>query len=357
MKKCFLSTFLVIAMMAAILAGCGSKQNTSQKTIGLVMPDKVSQRWVGDAQNMEEQLEESGYDAEVAFADDAQTQISQIEDFISQNVDCLVIAAVDSTALVDVEQKASEAGIPIIAYDRLLMDTDAVSYYATFDNKGVGSVIANYIKNSYNLDAAQEAGESYTIEFFMGSPDDNNSIYIYNGIMEVLQPYLDSGTLVCKSGKTSFEDTCISGWSQETAKQLCSDYLSQYYSDDKIDIICNANDGYAYASKDALIDAGYDVETDWPLITGQDCELEAVKNIIEGYQAMSVYKDTRLLADRCVTMVNAVLQGTEPKLNDTQQYDNGRIIVPSYLCTPVAVDKENYQEILVDGGYYSAEDF
>jgi putative multiple sugar transport system substrate-binding protein len=325
-------------------------------TVGLAMPTQSSERWINDAANMKAQLEAKGYNVEVQFAeDDVQAQVSQIENLIAKDVDCLVIAAVDSGALTTVEDQAKDAGIPIIAYDRLLMDTDAVSYYATFDNKGVGTAIGNYIKEAKDLDAAQAAGESFTIEFFMGSPDDNNALFLYNGVMEVLQPYLDDGTLVCKSGRTSFDDTCILRWSQETAQQMCENYLSANYANEKVDILCTAFDGFAYGCKAALEGAGYQVGVDWPLITGQDAELMASKNIIAGSQTMSIYKDTRLLAEKCVSMVDAVLTGSEPEINDTEQYDNGKIVVPSYLCTPQAVDKDNYKELLIDGGYYTAE--
>lgn len=325
------------------------------KTIGIAMPTQSSERWINDGANMKAQLESLGYEVVLQYAeDDVQMQVSQIENMVAQMVDCLVIAAVDSGALTAVEAQAKAAGIPIIAYDRLLMDTDAVSYYASFDNKGVGTAIANYIVDAKDLEAAREAGESYTIEFFMGSPDDNNAVLLHEGIMEVLQPYLDDGTLVCKTGRTSFDETCILRWSQETAQQWCENYLSGFYADEDLDIACSAFDGFAYGIRSALEAAGY-TEANWPLITGQDAELMAVKNIISGKQTMSIYKDTRLLAEKCVTMVNAVLNGTEPEINDTETYDNGVLVVPSYLCTPVAVDVNNYQEVIVDGGYYTAE--
>ena len=325
------------------------------KTIGIAMPTQSSERWINDGANMKAQLESLGYEVVLQYAeDDVQMQVSQIENMVAQMVDCLVIAAVDSGALTAVEAQAKAAGIPIIAYDRLLMDTDAVSYYASFDNKGVGTAIANYIVDAKDLEAAREAGESYTIEFFMGSPDDNNAVLLHEGIMEVLQPYLDDGTLVCKTGRTSFDETCILRWSQETAQQWCENYLSGFYADEDLDIVCSAFDGFAYGCRSALESAGY-TEENWPLITGQDAELMAVKNIISGKQTMSIYKDTRLLAEKCVTMVNAVLTGSEPEINDTETYDNGVLVVPSYLCTPVAVDVNNYQEVIVDGGYYTAE--
>ena len=301
------------------------------------------------------QLEALGYEVLLQYAeDDVQAQVSQIENFVAQQVDCIVIAAVDSGALTTVEASAKAAGIPIIAYDRLLMDTDAVSYYATFDNKGVGTAIGNELVAQAKLEEAKAAGESLTIELFMGSPDDNNAHMLYAGLMEVLQPYFDAGTLVCKSGRTSFDDTCILRWSQETAQQWCENYLASFYADEDLDICATAFDGFAYGCKAALENAGYTAEN-WPVISGQDAELMASKNILAGTQTFSIAKDTRVLAEKCVTMIEAVLNGTEPEINDTTTYNNGVITVPSYLCTPVAVNKDNLKEVLVDTGYYTEE--
>ncbi len=360
MKKRILSAMLSLAMVATLFAGCGGEKAASGdasggKKVGVAMPTQSSERWINDGANMKTELEKLGYEVDLQYAeDDVQMQVSQIENMIASGVSCLVIASIDSSALVNVEAQAKEAGIPIIAYDRLLMDTDAVSYYATFDNKGVGTAIGEYIEEKKDLPGAQSAGESYTIEFFMGSPDDNNAKMLYDGVMEVLQPYLDDGTLVCKSGRTSFDDTCILRWSQETAQQNCENYLTGFYADEDLDIACSAFDGFAYGIKAALEGAGY-TDANWPMITGQDAELMAVKNIISGKQSMSIYKDTRLLAAKCVTMVQAVLEGSEPEINDTEQYNNGKIVVPSYLCTPVAVDVDNYQKEIVEGGYYTEE--
>ena len=384
MKKKILGALLSVAMVATMLVGCGTNQASAPaddaaatedtaddaapaddaaeeeapaaeangKKVGVAMPTQSSERWINDGANMKEQLEALGYEVDLQYAeDDVQMQVSQIENMIASGVNCLVIASIDSSALVNVEAQAKEAGIPIIAYDRLLMDTDAVSYYATFDNKGVGTAIGKYIEEKKDL---ANTSETYTIEFFMGSPDDNNAHMLYAGLMEVLQPYLDNGTLVCKSGRTSFDDTCILRWSQETAQQNCENYLTGFYADEDLDICATAFDGFAYGCKAALEGAGY-TEANWPMITGQDAELMATKNIISGKQTMSIYKDTRLLASKCVTMVQAVLEGAEPEINDTEQYDNGKIVVPSYLCTPVAVDQDNYKEIIVDGGYYTEE--
>jgi len=385
MKKKLLSILLATAMIASVLAGCGAKEEAAApaadapaaeaeadapaaeeaapaaeqtgagKTVAIAMPTQSSERWINDGANMKSQLEALGYEVLLQYAeDDVQAQVSQIENFVAQQVDCIVIAAVDSGALTTVEASAKAAGIPIIAYDRLLMDTDAVSYYATFDNKGVGTAIGNEIVAQAKLDEVKAAGESLTVEFFMGSPDDNNALFLYNGLMEVLQPYLDDGTLVCKSGRTSFEDTCILRWSQETAQQWCENYLASFYADEDLDICATAFDGFAYGCRAALENAGYTAEN-WPIISGQDAELMACKNILNGTQTFSIYKDTRLLAEKCVTMIEAVLNGAEPEINDTEQYNNGVITVPSYLCTPVAVNADNLNEIIVGGGYYTEE--
>ena len=184
------------------------------KVIGIAMPTQSTERWINDGANMKAQLEALGYEVQLQYAeDDPQTQVSQVEGFVAQQVDCMVIAAIDGGPLVPVEEQAKAAGIPVIAYDRLLKDTDAVKYYASFDNEGVGTAIGQYIKDAKDLEAARAAGESYTIEFFMGSPDDNNAVLLHKGIMGVLEEYLNDGTLVCKTGRTSFDDTCILRWS------------------------------------------------------------------------------------------------------------------------------------------------
>lgn len=358
--------------MVFSLAACGGKKDDGKQatsgtvktekqeesngmTIGICMPTQSSERWINDGNNMQAVLEAKGYEVKKQFAeDDPAEQVKQIENMITQQVDALVIAAVDGDSLATVCDQAKQNDIPVIAYDRLIKNTDAISYYATFDNKGVGTKIGEYVKEKKELDKAKAAGESYTIEFFMGSPDDNNAKLLYEGIMEVLKPYLDDGTLVCKTGRTSFDDTCILRWSQETAQQWCENYLSSQYADEKLDIACSAFDGFSYGIKAALTGAGY-TEEDWPMVTGQDAELMAVKNIIAGTQTMSISKDTRTLAEVASTMVDAVCQGKEPEVNDTETYDNGKIVVPSYQCEPIPVDKDNYKEVLVDTEYYTED--
>ena len=372
MKKKLLSVLLA-GMMVLSLVACGNSGSSSSssdgggdkaasdekkaesngKKVGVAMPTQSSERWIKDGDNMKKQLEALGYEVDLQYAeDDIPTQQSQLETMIAQGVSCLVVAAIDSGALVNVLDQAKQANIPVIAYDRLLMDTDAVSYYASFDNEGVGRKIGEYIETKADL---ANASEPQTIEFFMGSPDDNNAVLLHKGVMSVLDKYLKDGKLVCKSGRTSFEDTSILRWSQETAQQNCENYLTGFYADEDLDIACSAFDGFAYGIKAALEGAGYNADN-WPLITGQDAEVMAVKNIIEGKQTQTIFKDTGLLAEKCVTMVQAVVEGSEPEINDTETYDNHKLVVPSYLCEPVSLDKDNYKELVIDSGYYTEED-
>ena len=369
MKKKVLSAIMAAAMVA--LTACGAAAPAAApaadsgsadaaaapaasgggKKVAVAMPTQSSERWMHDGANMKAQLEELGYTVDLQYAeDDVQAQVSQIENMIAAGANCLVIAAIDSDALVNVEQQAKDAGIPVIAYDRLLMNTDAVSYYATFDNKGVGTKIGEYIVQ--HCGATKDNPK--TIELFMGSPDDNNAHMLYAGLMEQIQPLLDDGSLVCKSGQIDFDSNNTLRWDQQTAMKRCEDILTRYYADTKLDICACAYDGLSYGCMSALEGAGY-TDADWPMITGQDAELMATKHIISGKQTMSIYKDTRLLASKCVTMVQAVLEGSEPEINDTEQYNNGKIVVPSYLCEPVPVDKDNYKEVIIGGGYYTEE--
>jgi len=359
--KRMLALVLSCIMMVAI-AGCGGGNNSAPTTagnsaksggkkIGVAMPTQSSQRWIQDGKNMKEKLENLGYTVDLQYAeDDVQAQISQLENMITNGANCLVVASIDSNALVNVLAQAKANNIPVVAYDRLLMDTDSVSYYATFDNKGVGVAIGKYIEEKMGLKAGKGP---YNIEFFAGSPDDNNAHFLNAGVFEVLKPYLDNGQLVCVSGQTSFDAICTLRWSQETAQKRMEDILSGYYSTGKkLDIVVSPFDGISYGISAALEGAGYKVGQKWPIITGQDAELMASKNILSGKQSMTIFKDTRILADKCVKMVQAVLEGGKPEVNDTSSYNNNKKVVPSYLCIPIAVDKDNIQKELIDSGYY-----
>jgi putative multiple sugar transport system substrate-binding protein len=262
-----------------------------------------------------------------------------------------VIAAVDGSALTDVLAKAASANIPVIAYDRLIRNSGDVGYYATFDNFKVGVLQAGYIVNSLGLASGRGP---YNIELFAGSPDDNNATFFFNGSMSVLQPYLASKKLVVRSGQTGFAQVATMRWDGTVAGKRMASILSSAYAGAHVDAVLSPYDGLSRGILDALKAAGYGGAKRLPVITGQDAELDSVKLIVSGQQSETVYKDTRELAKVAVQMVNSLLTGGTPEVNDTSQYNNGVKVVPTFLLQPLSVDQSNYQRILVDGGYYTA---
>ena len=340
---------LVLALVMSLM--CVSSLAEGKK-VGVSMPTKDLQRWNQDGENMQKLLEEAGYEVDLQFAsNDVQQQLNQVTNMINNGCDVIVIAAIEGSSLGSALDLAKEKGVTVIAYDRLLMESDAVSYYATFDNYMVGTVQGTYIKEKLDLDNAE--GPFY-MEITAGDPGDNNANYFYSGAMDVLQPYIDAGKLIVKSGQVAFTDVATPTWKTEVAQTRASSILASFYADgSNIDVWLCSNDSTALGVINALEDA-YDGE--WPIITGQDCDKSNVKKMIEGKQSMSVFKDTRTLAAQVVKMVGQILNGETVDVNDTETYNNNVITVPSFLCVPVFGSADNYQELLIDSGYYTLED-
>lgn len=329
----------------------------SGNKVGVSMPTQSLQRWNQDGSNMKAELEAAGYEVDLQYAgdNDIPTQVSQLENMISGGCNVLVIAAIDGSALGTVLDQAKQQGIPVIAYDRLIMNSDAVSYYATFDNWLVGVMQGKYIEEALDL---KNADGPFNIELTTGAPDDNNINFFFGGAMEVLQPYVDSGKLVVPSGQTAKEQVATPNWSTEKSQERMENLISsQGYGPNgtKLDAVMCSNDSTAQGVTNALVGAGY-TKDNFPIITGQDCDKPSVKNMIAGTQSMSVFKDTRTLAAQVVKMVDAILKGTEPEINDTETYDNGTGLIPSFLCEPVVGTVDNYKELLIDSGYYTEAD-
>lgn len=374
MKKKFMAMLLSMSLLGT-LGGCGvttdvneatsgeksagvetetkvDESSNSEKTIGILMPTKSSERWINDGNDMVEELEKLGYKTDLQYAEDVvETQVSQAENLITKGVDCLVIANIDGESLTDVCQKANDAGIPVIAYDRLIKNTEYVDYYISFDNTLVGVQIGEYIEKALDLKNAN--GKSYNIELFAGSPDDNNAHMLYDGAMSILQQYIDNGSLVVVSGQTNFDTVCTLRWDGALAQSRMENILTANYSaGKKVDAVFSSYDGLSRGIVEALRSVGYGTaDLPWPVITGQDAETATVKSIISGEQTQTIFKDTRELANRAVKVVDAILKGGEVEVNDTETYDNGVKVVPSYLCTPISVDINNYKEVLIDSGY------
>jgi len=323
-------------------------------TVGISMPTKTSTRWISDGETMEKLFKESGYTPDLQFADDdIPNQLAQIENMVTKGAKVLVIAAIDGTTLSDILQKAHDAGVKVIAYDRLIRDSGNVDYYATFDNFQVGVLQATSLVNGLKLDGATAAKN---VELFGGSPDDNNAFFFYDGAMSVLQPLIDAKKIEVKSGQMGMDQVGTLRWDGAVAQARMENLLSSTYTDAKVDGVLSPYDGLSIGIISALKGVGYGSgDMPMPVVTGQDAELPSVKSILADEQNSSVFKDTRELAKVTVSMVDAIMGGKEPEINDTKTYDNGVKVVPSYLLKPVSVDKTNVKEILVGAGYYTED--
>jgi putative multiple sugar transport system substrate-binding protein len=299
-------------------------------------------------------LEELGYKTDLQYAEDViENQLSQIENMVLKEVDLLIIASIDGTTLSNVLQQAADMKIPIIAYDRLIKKSSNVDLYATFDNFQVGVLQGSYIEQALGL---KEGKGPFNIELFGGSPDDNNAYFFYDGAMSVLKPYINSGKLVVKSRQMGMDKVSTLRWDGAAAQARMDNLLSAFYTTQRVDAVLSPYDGLSIGILSSLKGVGYGTkDLPMPVVTGQDAEIPSIKSIIAGEQTQTVFKDTRELAKIAAQMADAVLNGKKPPVNDTKTYDNGNKVVPSYLLVPVNVDKNNWEKVLIDSGYYSKD--
>ena len=348
---------------AAPASSAGPTQSAAAPTggglIGIAMPTKSLERWNNDGSHLEQVLQGMGYTTTLQYADNkTDQQISQIQNMINQNPKVLVIASIDGTTLTQVLKTAADKGIKIIAYDRLINKTPNVDYYATFDNYKVGQLQGQFIETKLGL---KDGKGPFNLEPFAGSPDDNNAKFFFSGAWDVLNPYVQSGKLVCPSSKCpktndDWASIGIQGWDSAKAQSEMQNRLSSNYSGGKkVNVVLSPNDSLALGIEQALDGAGYKVDGDWPVVTGQDADLANTKNILAGKQTMTVWKDTRALGDQVAKMVDQIVKGQTVDVNDTKTYDNGVKVVPSYLLDPEVVTKDTVESILVGKGFYTKD--
>ncbi len=373
LKVAALGAVLAVGLTACGGGGAGSTSDAGagaapeDLSIGVSMPTETSERWIADGAAVKEQLEAEGYTVDLQYAgDDIPTQGQQVDQMITQGADALIIAAIDGTALSSQLQAAADASIPVISYDRLIRDSENVDFYVSFDNFKVGVAQGTALLVGLGvLNADGSAGTAtgpFNIELFAGSLDDNNAAFFFNGAMSVLQPKIDDGTLVVKSGQTDIEQAATLRWSQETAQRRMDDLLTGSYNDgSSVNGVLSPYDGISRGIITSLQNGGYgpnltSTPKPLPVVTGQDAEIASVKLIADGVQSSTIFKDTRLLAEQAVVAAQAFLEDQTPEANDTETYDNGVKVVPSYLLPIETVYADNIQTALVDSGYWTAEE-
>ncbi|GAA4794856.1 multiple monosaccharide ABC transporter substrate-binding protein [Streptomyces ziwulingensis] len=366
-RRAALAAVASAASLALTLTACGQSgeggseegkgEDSKGATIGIAMPTKSSERWIADGNYVKKELEGKGYKTTLVYGeDDPDQQVSQIENLITQGVKALIVAAIDNKSMNNVVQQAKDADIPVISYDRLILGTENVDYYASFDNEKVGELQGNYILEKLGLKDGSEKGP-FNIELFAGSNDDNNTGYFFQGAMNVLKPFIDDKKLVVRSKQTALNQVTTLRWDGGTAQKRMDDILTSAYKSERVDAVLSPYDGISIGILSALKSDDYGSKSKpLPIVTGQDAELASVKSIIADEQSMTVYKDTRKLAKVSADMVDALLNDKKPEVNDEKSYDNGAKVVPAYLLDPVAVDKANYQKVVIDSGYLKASD-
>lgn len=329
----------------------GTTAASASVKVGVSLPTKDLRRWNQDGDLMRKELMDEGYEVDLQYAsNDTNTQARQISAMVDSGCKVIIVAAISPDSLNQVLKNAKDNGVTVIAYDRVINGTDAVDYLVTFDNYMVGQIQGKYIEAM--LDLGRPEG-LYTMEITSGDPSDINGMLFYNGAMDVLKPYIDSGKLQIKSGQIDYDATATEGWSTDKAWGRAESIIGKFYSGSTtLDAWLCLNDSTALGVAKAL-ETAYTGR--YPIVTGQDCEIENVKNIINGKQSMSVFKDTRTLVARTVKMTTQIVEGKTVEVNNTETYNNGVKILPAYLCEPVFVTKDNYKEILIDSGYYTAD--
>ena len=332
------------------------------KTVGIAMPTQSLERWNRDGAYLDEQFKAAGYKTIVTYSDNKnEQQVNDIQNMLSQGVDLLIIAAIDGNGLNTVMNDAGAANIPVIAYDRLIMN-DNVSYYVSFDNYTVGKLQGTYVKDTLDLD---NAAGPFNIEFTGGDPADNNAPFFFNGAMDTLKPYIDSGKLNVVSGQTEFSVVGTEQWKTEAALNRAQNVLASYYSDGtKLDAWLCSNDSTALGVTQAVLSdyaGGNSV-----IITGQDGDVANLRNIKDGVQSMTVYKAVANEAVVTLDLAKAILDGKTADESlisasgwgfdcafDTESYQTTpRNKCPSFLLVPDVVTADNMEEKLVTPGYY-----
>lgn len=345
----------VAAIAALALTGCGRSDNNSSggasggaggfeqnSSIGVALPQKTSENWVLAEKLFNDGLNGAGFKADVQFANGGVSeQQNQISAMVTKGAKVIIVGAIDGSQLGTQLKQAKDAGATVIAYDRLLLNTDNVDYYVAYDNFKVGVLQGQALLDGLK---AKKPNGPYNIELFAGSPDDANAKVFFDGAMSVLKPKIDDGTLKVVSGQTNFEQAVTQGWKAENAQRRMDTLLTGSYTSANLDGVLSPNDTLARAVLTSVKAAGKPL----PVVTGQDSEVESVKSIMAGEQYSTINKDTRKLVEHAITMVKDLQAGKKPEVNDDKSYNNGVKTVPAYLLPPQIVTAANVKTAYTD---------
>jgi putative multiple sugar transport system substrate-binding protein len=344
----------VAAIAALALTGCGRSESPSgggsgsaggfpqDSSIGVALPQKTSENWVLAEKLFNDGLKGAGFKADVQFANGGVSeQQNQISAMVTKGAKVIIVGAIDGSQLGTQLKQAKDSGATIIAYDRLLLNTENVDYYVAYDNFKVGVLQGQALLEGMK---AKKPSGPYNIELFAGSPDDANAKVFFDGAMSVLKPKIDDGTLKVLSGQTGFEQAVTQGWKAENAQRRADTLLTGSYGSASLDGVLSPNDTLARAVLTSVKAAGKPT----PVITGQDSEVESVKSILANEQYSTINKDTRKLVEHAITMVKDLQAGKKPEVNDDKSYNNKVKTVPAYLLEPVIVTAANVKTAYKD---------
>lgn len=341
-KKAFLAAMIVVLVFT--MAACSSNNNNNKSSskgdskgdivIGFSMATLQEERWQKDRDFFVAAAEKLGATVNVQAAnnDDAK-QIQQAESLISQGVDVLVVVPNNAEATAAIVEKAHAADIKVIAYDRLIKNSD-LDLYVSFDNERVGEMQATAITKLVPKGKYVYIG---------GADTDNNAHLFKKGAFNILQPLIDSGDIEVVYDQFTKE------WNPANALANMENALTA--NSNMIDAVVAANDGTAGGVIQALASQGLAGKIP---VSGQDAELAAAQRIVEGTQSMTVYKPIKNLAEKVAEISVQIAKGEDIKTDKV--INNGKIDVPSILLDPTAVDKSNIDATLIADGFHTKED-
>lgn len=363
-EKLRYGAFALFLTACLLLCGCGGKKggeapgDGENKTegasadggsvlggdIGILFPGEENEDLSAEAKEIRARLEDDGYKVEIAYAgENGKTQNKQMKKMIDGKKNCLIVTAVDPEAIRKQLARAAKQGITVIAYDRIVTGTDALSCYVGFDNRSMGEAVASYLVDNCRLDDAKAEKRVCTLEFFMGALEDDNSRMQLEGMMGILQEYMDTGVLQVRSLRTSYDDVSIVRESQDIARETCSGIMKANYMDNPVDVVCAGTSAVAGSVVDALKDqAGF--QDDWPMVVGFGADRAAFKRLRDGDQNMLICTYREDLPKLCADLVDNEIQGRETK--NLKTCDNGTAEVPALFGKTEIAYRDNYEQVM-----------